>query len=82
MSQSLTGASNVPKITWEYWGWIETMQNNPGMYVLENRRTDCHNRLCEYYKISKEQSRTITDNLNKYRDAVDLHFALVKLQEK
>lgn len=82
MSQSLTGASEVPKVTWEYWGWIEFMRGNPGMYGLDNKRSECHDRLCEYYKINKQISKSITDNLNKYRDAVDLHYALIRAERK
>ena len=78
-AQSLTGAKEVPDVCWEYWGWIDTMETNRGLYGLDEKRVECHDRLCEYYKITKEQSKIITDNLNNYTDAVELHFALLDL---
>jgi hypothetical protein len=43
---------------------------------MEERRTDCHERLCHHYRISKEDSREVTDHLDKYENAVQVHEAL------
>jgi hypothetical protein len=69
-------AKNVPAVTWEYWGIVDFMENNPGLYGMDERRTDCHNRLCTYYRIRKSTSRTITDHMDRYENAVQLHEAL------
>jgi len=82
MPQSLTGASEVPKIAWEYWGWISFMAKHPGLYGLDEKRAECHDRLCKHYGISKDESKTITDNLNKYEDAATMHFALVNCKNR
>jgi hypothetical protein len=82
MSQSLTGASKVPDVAWRYWGCVEFMKSYPGLYGADEQRTKAHERLCEHYKITKEQSKKITDNLDKYPDAVAMHFALINEREK
>jgi hypothetical protein len=82
MAMSLTGAKQVPEIAFEYWGWVDTMINNPGMYGLDMRRSECHDRLCSQYKIEKETSRKVTDHLDKYSDVVEMHYALIALQKK
>lgn len=79
MPMSLTGVKEVPEIAWEYWGLVSFMLKCPGLYTCDSMRTDCHDRLCEHYGLSKEQSRTITDRLDKFRDAAEMHFALKEL---
>ena len=81
MSQSLTGAKQRPLVAWEYWGWCDTLKKHGCLYGLDNKRTDAHDRLCAHYKIRKERSKKVTDHLDKYSDAVEMHFALVKLKE-
>jgi len=71
-----SNTQNVPKIAWEYWGIVTFCMNNPGMYGMDERRTDCHVRLCQYYKISAKNSRNVTDHLDKYKNAVQMHEAL------
>ena len=76
-------AENVPEVAWEYWGWIETMSDegiSGSLYGLDSRRSECHERLCGQYRISRELSRTVTDHLDRYRDAVDMHYALMRLK--
>jgi hypothetical protein len=73
-------AGDVPDVAWEYWGWILTMRNNPGMYGVNERRENCHERLCAHYRISREQSLSVTDHLNKYENAVQMHDALRALR--
>ena len=69
-------AKYVPRVMWEYWGIISFCKDNPGLYGMEERRTDCHERLCHHYRISKEESREITDHLDQYENAVQVHEAL------
>jgi len=72
-------AGSVPDITWRYWGLIETMERNPGMYGLDDRREEYHDQLCEHYKISRKVSKEVTDHLGKYDNAVEMHNALKRL---
>lgn len=76
------GVKEVPQITWIYWETIRLMREYPGMYHLDEKRTKEHDELCEYYKIDKEVSRKVTDNLDKYVDAVDMHYALKKIKSE
>ena len=70
-------AKYVPKVAWEYWSIISMMMENPGLYGMDKQRTNCHERLCQYYKISKKDSRKVTDHLDKFENAVQMHEALL-----
>ena len=70
---------DVPDVTFEYWSIIDFMATNPGMYIMEMRRSECHERLCKYYNISKKISKIVTDNLNRYEDIIEIHDALTIL---
>lgn len=72
-------AKEVPNITWEYWAIVELMLDDPSLYHMDTKRSECHKRLCNYYGLSKENSRQITDHLNNIPDAVMLHHELKKL---
>ena len=74
-----TNAMEVPEVTWRYWGIYETMMNNPGLYTMEKIRTKCHDELCKRYGLTKEQTRTITDNMDKLEHAVELHDKLLEI---
>jgi hypothetical protein len=74
-------ALKVPDVCWEYWGWYETMRDHRGLYGLDSKRSECHERLCVHYKIKKEDSKQVTDNMHKMVDAVDLHNSIIKLKE-
>lgn len=76
---NLTNAMELPEVTWEYWGIIETMQSHPGLYTLDDMRSKCHDRLCKEYGINKKDSRKVTDHLDKYQTAVDMHDAFIEL---
>ena len=43
----------VPSVAWEYWGIVTMMLKYKGLYGLDDKRIECHNRLCEYYGIEK-----------------------------
>ncbi len=69
------GASKIPSVVFEYWS-LTHHDLPPGLYGMDKRRADCHEELCKEYGITKEQSRKITDHLNKCADAYDLHLTL------
>ena len=75
-------AQNVPKVAWEYWGIVSFSMENPGLYGMDEMRTNCHERLCQYYKIAMRDSRKITDHLDKYKNAVQMHEALELLRQE
>ena len=57
----------VPRVTREYWILVMvTMTDNPGMYGLENQRCALHRELCEHYGLTHEQTREVTDHLDRY----------------
>ncbi len=74
-------ANEVPDVAWEYWGWIDTMRQHPGMYGLDGKRAECHDRLRKHYKLDKEKTRTVTDHLDKYENAAQMHDAFLLLKE-
>lgn len=73
-------AKDVPDIVWEYWGWYETSLQYPGLYSIDNHRSSCHIRLCEYYKLSREKTREITDHMQDFQTACELHDSLLELK--
>ena len=83
MAISPIDVREIPNVAWEYWGWIETLLKEgvpSSLYGLDAKRAECHARLCEVYGINKENSRSVTDNLDLYADAVDMHIALLNLK--
>lgn len=72
-------AMEVPEVTWRYWGIYETMKNNPGLYIMDRIRAECHDELCKRYGLSKEQTKAITDNMDKLEHAVELHDKLLEI---
>lgn len=83
MTISLTGASDVPSVAWEYWGWYETSMATKGVaiYGVETRRSECHQRLVAHYGITRESSKSVTDNLHRCSDAVEMHQLLLGIAE-
>lgn len=75
-------AKDVPDVTWEYWGIIDSMRNHPGLYILDELRGKCHVRLCKWYGLSRDVTKTITDNMDKYDNACQLHDALMDVKRK
>ncbi len=75
-------AKEVPKVAWEYWGLIQSMlcTDMRGLYHLEDMRSECHDRLCQHYGIEKTISKAVTDHLDRFEDAVDMHHALQELK--
>lgn len=57
---------SIPDCVWRYWGIIELMESNPALYTMDDMRTEAHDEVCKYYKITREQALPITNNLDKY----------------
>jgi hypothetical protein len=77
------GAKKVPSVAWEYWGWNEAILFEsvlPYLYGLDSCRSECHKRLCKHYGISQEVSRRVIDHLDRYKDIIAMHHALMKLK--
>ncbi len=74
-------AKQVPDVAWEYWGWTHP-GILAGMYGMNQHRTECHKRLCDHYDLSREETQAITDNLDRYENACQMHDALVEVQKK
>ncbi len=74
---------SIPRELWEYRNLIEFMKSNPGMYSLDNRREKLHLLLCEIYGLTHQETKEVTDNLNKFEDNPWLiHQALCDLVDK
>ncbi len=58
---------HIADILYRYVGIIEFMKTNPGMYGMDEQREKAHVELCEHYRISKENSKKVTDNLDRYK---------------
>ena len=75
--------NRIPSVAFEYWGWTHPpIGILPGMYGMDSKRSECHDRLCAEYGINKEITRKVTDHLDKYDHAVSMHDALLGLQDK
>ena len=73
-------AADVPDIAWLYWSLVDTMRSSPGMYWLDEHRTSLHERLCIAYDLTREQTKVVTDHLDKYATAVEMDLALRKIK--
>jgi hypothetical protein len=72
----------VPKVIWRYWGIYEFMEKYGNFYGMDQNRSDCHYELCEHYGLSKDATKSITDNMHTLIDAEDLHIQLNKLKKQ
>jgi hypothetical protein len=72
-------AEDVPDVAWAYWSLVDTMRCDPGMYGLDGRRAKLHADLCRVYGLTREQTLSVTDNLDRCETAVDMDIALRKL---
>ena len=70
--------SDIPDIMFQYWS-ITHMNIPMGMYGLDDRRAEYHEELCKYYGVNKEESKVITDNIDKYEWIGDFQNAFEKL---
>jgi len=77
---SLWPAADVPDIAWTYWSLVDTMRSVPGMYGLDEHRAELHDKLCFAYDLSREQTKAVTDYLDKYETAVEMDLALRKIK--
>ena len=71
-----------PDIALEYWGWTHPPEGIAmGMYGLDERRCESHDELCKWYGLDKETTKRVTDHLDKYETAWDMHEALLQLKD-
>ena len=77
---ALWPAEDVPDVAWTYWSLVDTMRSAPGMYGLDERRGKLHADLCRVYGLTREQTLSVTDNLDRYETAVDMDIALRKVK--
>jgi len=74
-------AGEVPGIAWAYWSMVRlTSVESWGMYGMEERRTNLHDDLCKHYGMDRETTKQVTDHLDRYECAVDMHDALVAMK--
>ena len=74
-------AKHVPNFLWGYIGLVEFMLASPGLYSTDSKRTAYHDEICKHYRITREQSRAVTDNLDRYENVVRIHEALKDIAE-
>jgi hypothetical protein len=77
---ALWPAEDVPDVAWTYWSLVDTMRSAPGMYGLDERRTRLHEELCRVYKLTREETLSVTDHLDRCETAVDMDLALRKVK--
>jgi len=79
----------VPEVTTEYWRLVMVTMSDapPGLYGLDNMRSGLHEQLAAHYDLTPEQTRDVTDNMDKLRKhdggcSIALHEALQDLWDK
>lgn len=74
----------VPEVTRDYWilVMVTMVQVPAGMYGMDQRRAEAHKAMCEHYGLTHEQTKTVTDHIDKIEcGANGLHLALCDLKE-
>ena len=74
----MLNAKSVPDILWEYMGLIEFMNENLGMYHMDYKRKECHDRVAKYFKVTRED---VSEALKDSKDAVDLWYKLKNINK-
>jgi hypothetical protein len=70
-------------ICYTYVNVIKTMEEYPGIYTLENMRSELHQKICRLFKLTQDQTKQITDNLDKIKyDGGELCTKLLELRNK
>lgn len=79
----------VPEVTRRYWQlvMVDMADVPPGLYGLDNMRADLHAELARHYGLTHEQTKEVTDNMDKLRRhdggcSIALHEALQDLWDK
>ena len=79
----------VPKETTTYWRTImvDWKDMPPGMYGIDKMRADLHAELSECYDLTHEQTKEVTDHMDRFEGAgnggsMALHQALQELWDK
>jgi hypothetical protein len=74
--------NDIPNITKEYFELVMKMFDNPGLYGLDSMRSELHIDLCDCYGLSRDETADVTGNLDKIKDAYELHLKLEELVVK
>lgn len=72
----------VPDKTREYYRFVmvDLPEIGAGMYGMDQKRSDLHSEMCEIYGLTSEETKIITDNIDKIKfGAEGLHSALYDL---
>lgn len=79
----------VPEVTRRYWilVMVDMASAPPGLYGLDNMRSDLHAELAAHYGLTHEQTKEVTDHMDKLRrydggGSSALHEALQNLWDK
>ena len=77
----------IPEVTTEYWRlvMVEMPSVPAGLYGMDNMRAELHAKLAAHYDLTHDQTKEVTDNMDRLRDggcSWALHEALQKLWDK
>ncbi len=79
----------IPKVTRDYFVhvMITMAEMPPGLYGMDEMRSELHAELSERYDLTQEQTRDVTDHMDKLRKhdgggSIALHEALQDLWDK
>ena len=75
----------VPEVTRDYYRFVMTTlpEIGAGMYGMDQRREDFHLKMCEFYGLTKEETKSITDNMDGIKYGSEgLHSLLCELVAK
>ena len=67
----------IPDVLFEYWELVQFMMETPGMYGLDSRRMDLHDKLCDAYNLDHDETKEITGSLDKFKNPEEFHKALI-----
>jgi hypothetical protein len=72
--------SKAEELCWEYKSIMDFMENNPGMYTMDDLREKVHKQICELMGLTYAETKAITNNCNNL-DGSDLYFKLRDLKK-
>jgi len=61
---------------WQYKGLVEFMSDNPGMYTLDNQRTELHKELEKHFEGKEAELKEVLHNLERDMQPSDLTWAV------
>jgi len=66
---------------WTYKGLIETMESMPGMYGLDNKRTDLHKEMETFFPGRETQLKEVLHNIETGMQPADVLWAVNNIEE-